>query len=61
VFVILLFIGIKMLALALDWFHLPPLVSLTIVLSLLGLGVGASLLHRSPNQPVAKSPGKLSS
>ncbi len=46
VFVILLFIGIKMLALAFDWFHLPPLVSLGVVLGLLALGVGASLLDR---------------
>lgn len=46
VFVILLFIGIKMLALALDWFHLPPLVSLGVVLGLLALGVGGSFLDR---------------
>lgn len=46
VFVILLFIGIKMLALAFDWFHLPPLVSLSVVLGLLALGVGASLLEK---------------
>ncbi|MCS7079234.1 MAG: TerC/Alx family metal homeostasis membrane protein [Chloracidobacterium sp.] len=44
VFVILAFIGVKMLALAFDWFHLPPLVSLGVVLGLLTAGVSASLL-----------------
>ncbi|OYT73907.1 MAG: tellurium resistance protein TerC [Chloracidobacterium sp. CP2_5A] len=44
VFVILAFIGVKMLALAFDWFHLPPLTSLSVVLGLLGLGIGGSLL-----------------
>ncbi|MGQ9897238.1 MAG: TerC/Alx family metal homeostasis membrane protein [Acidobacteriota bacterium] len=46
VFIILLFIGIKMLGLAFDWFHLPPLVSLGVVLGLLVLGTGASLLDK---------------
>ncbi|MFQ3581600.1 MAG: TerC/Alx family metal homeostasis membrane protein [Chloracidobacterium sp.] len=46
VFIILAFIGVKMLALAFDWFHLPPLVSLGVVLGLLALGVGASLFVR---------------
>ncbi len=44
VFIILAFIGVKMLALAFDWFHLPPLASLGVVLGLLTLGVIGSLL-----------------
>ncbi len=51
VFVILAFIGVKMLALAFDWFHLPPVVSLSVVLGLLTLGVVTSLVAQRAAMP----------
>jgi tellurite resistance protein TerC len=50
VFVILGFIGIKMLALSFDALHIHPLVSLGVILTALAAGVAASFIWPAPNR-----------
>jgi predicted tellurium resistance membrane protein TerC len=46
---VLVFVGLKMIAA--DWYHVPELVSLAVIVGVLALAVGASLLN--PEPPVA--------